>query len=527
MGSKSKVIYMAWDAYNAGFIATANAIELFWQEQDVLIDELYYLHPSDERLSDKNIAQKRAFYGESIDNGSMNEEELKKVNRCRAIGISIEKQPKYEGKRITIQSIVHYQSIYDALVVLIQQEFGQRTASFQLHINVSSGTPQMHVVWLMLNATGYLPVGTQLWSSQWNRKKGRSTLEKINFKPKMWLSQVFQSKYLATQKLIINPDKTKSTARQEAEQLLTLFSNIPRATLLLLGERGTGKSTYVNSLIAPKFEKEKYAEVACGTFSMELMRSELFGYEKGAFTGADQQKKGILNKVGEGGLLFLDEIQDLSKGLQRQLVQVLQSKKYYPIGAREPIAFSPKMIVVASNLSFEALQSVLDADFLDRIAQYVVQIPSLRDCKEDLENAYKTIWERVANFEEAPTLVWNESISTYLKKQPFYGNYRDLEKFISYLLAFKIEQGNNTLVAIEKAVAYYEKWRGNTVKKEKYTYFKTEKTYKEIIRKFNSDLVEWATHQYGSIEEAAIILDRAVSTLYQDKRAIKKTVDKP
>lgn len=529
MAKKIKDYYLTWDAHRAGFVATARTLELLYIEHHIEIKQLYYLHPNFEPLSDKNVQQKRAFYDKKIAEPILDEQQKKDISFCRSIGKELPSLPAYQGRRLAIQSVVDYQSIYDEILQLLETD-ELYDNDCQWHINVSPGTPQMHVVWLMLNASGSLPKNVQLWSSQYERTAQKYTLKKVNFQPKIWLSEVFRSNYEARYGSIkIDPNETKSVAKQEAEQLLAIFSSIPNARLLILGERGTGKSTYVKNIIEKRSDLTSSKEIACGTFSHELMRSELFGHVKGAFTGAEKDKEGLLAQIGKKGILFLDEIQDLSKSLQRQLVQVFQSGVYYPVGATKPSKFEFQTLIAASNLSLEELQQQLDADFLDRISQFSIQLPPLRDCNADIALAYKKIWERIAYFDKGPKLIWNNQIEQYLTKQPLYGNYRDLEKFISYLIAFKISE-KSTSLALKKAIDYYQKWciNKNSLTQSKNLYCVPNQTYRQIINQFNADLANWAISYYGNIEKAAKSLDRQVSTLYQDKRkGIKKIEDKP
>ena len=283
----------------------------------------------------------------------------------------------------------------------------------------------------------------------------------------------------------------------------------------MIGERGTGKSTYVRTIVKSiQKEKEAYAELACGTFSNELMRSELFGYKEGAFTGAIKDKDGILSKFSKGGVLFLDEIQDLSNELQRHLMQVLQTGEYYPLGATEPIKANFRLIA-ASNTKYRELNTKLDLDFLDRISRFVIEIPPLRECLEDIELYWKNVWNEVANFEDAPLIIWNESLEKFIFSQDLNGNFRDLQKLASYIIAF-YSQTHKTEVAITKAINEFKKWKLDDISNEKNIYFRFKSTYNEIIADFNKDLAEWAIKKYGGKKEASKVLSRSESMLSKD-----------
>lgn len=519
---KNRQIYLSWNSFNGGFVVAAKAIQLLSDNEKIIIDEIRYLH--DKPLKDTAIAEKKAFLGEKTITELLKDTKVaeddnirKKIIDCHDIGELLyrNKKPTFENKLLHISNLTDYQSIYNAVINYIKITF-PKDIDVDLHINVSPGTPQMHVVWLMLNSTGFLPSGTRLWSSQFIRNKNKTVLNPIDFKPHHYLSHVLKSGYGKVNSIQINPNETLSGKRKAAEYKIQLFTAIPDAPLLLLGERGVGKSTYVEKFIAR--DDLPFESLVCGIFSEELMRSELFGYEKGAFTGATSDKDGILSKFKSGGILFLDEIHDLSKPLQRQLMQVLQTGCFYPIGAKKPLLAKFKL-VTASNLSIDALVGEkLDIDFFDRIARFIIEIPPLRKCKEDLELYWQKAWNEIGNFEEAPSLIWNETLKKYLNAQELYGNFRDLQKLISYIMAYYIG-GNKKDLAIQKAIAEFEKWKSKKMEYPKSDkYFINNATYKEIVGVFNADLVTWAKEHYGGLDEAAKALGRSKSMLYVDMR---------
>ncbi|NVZ67150.1 sigma 54-interacting transcriptional regulator, partial [Pseudomonas gingeri] len=118
------------------------------------------------------------------------------------------------------------------------------------------------------------------------------------------------------------------------------YARVTGAPLLILGERGTGKSRLVETQVATlKQRPNKVVTLACGGLESTLAESLLFGHVKGAFTGAAQERKGLLAQA-TGGILFLDEIQDLPRPVQRQLVRVFQDRqrRYRPIGSDKEIS---------------------------------------------------------------------------------------------------------------------------------------------------------------------------------------------
>ena len=513
MGTKNYLL--TWDSYNHGFIVTARTILGLLENESILINEVLYLH--NQPLTNQNIAERKVFLKEELDTKiSIDRERLTKVKRVRDKFELLEKPfPKFKNKRITIKGVTHYQSIYEGLVQLLKSDFSSYSGN--LHINVSPGTPQMHVVWLMLNASGYLPENTKLWSSQWSKADDKYALDEIKFKPKTYLSEVLKRKFNSEFTPLINPNDTRSGLRQEAENRIKVFAHLLNVPILLLGERGTGKSTYVREVIAPLHKDLPYKELACGTFNEELLRGELFGYSKGAFTGAIEDKDGILAEFEKGGLLFLDEIQDLSKPLQRQLIQVLQTGVYYPLGSNIP-KIAKFRLITASNKSFQELnETYLDLDFIDRIARFIVEIPPLRKSKEDLSRFWVEAWKSVNNSDDGLNVIRTTRLDNFLAEDSLYGNFRDLQRLAALVGAFYLSHKNQK-TAIKEAISEFKKWSSmQQPVQPNDTLFVKDKDYNHIVAHFNKELVIWAESQYGSLQEASRVLKRSESALRKDK----------
>lgn len=484
-----KNIYLTWDAFKHGFEVTTNALEMLYNQENIKIDEIIYLMNRDlkpetqQAIKDFEISTHYSF-----------------------------PKPTLKQKRLHIKNPTDYQAVYNEIRKFLKDLYG----NISLHINTSPGTPQMHAVWLMLNSSGYLPPSTTLWSTQ-IKENEKTTLDKITFKPFTYLHEIFDTSFNRENpnEIPINPNNTLSLQRKIVEEKLNLFAAIQHVPILILGERGVGKTNYVRELIVKEYYPNKpFHVLSCGTFTDELMRSELFGYVKGAFTGAATDKKGILSHFKESGLLFLDEIQDLSKPLQRQLMQALQEKEYYPIGADKPEKTNFRL-VTASNITLEALisENQLDLDFFDRIATYIVKVPPIRECKEDLQRFWEETWKRQTN---ESNYLWNEKLKDFLNTQELRGNFRDLQKIVLYIWAFYKDK-RNTEKAIEEGIAEFLQWipkKPQTL--DNFNYFKEGKTYKEIVKKFNYDLMQWAVAKYGSRKKASEVLERAESTISLD-----------
>lgn len=175
-----------------------------------------------------------------------------------------------------------------------------------------------------------------------------------------------------------------------SEAMRKVLSMVPvvapsSATLLILGESGTGKEVLARTIHQSSNQKEgPFIAVNCGALPDTLLESELFGYRKGAFTGADQDKPGRF-ALATGGTLFLDEIGDISEAMQIKLLRVLQEKQYEPLGSRKSEK-SDARIICATNRDLEALvkKGTFRQDLYYRINIIALTIPPLRERKEDI-----------------------------------------------------------------------------------------------------------------------------------------------
>jgi len=157
------------------------------------------------------------------------------------------------------------------------------------------------------------------------------------------------------------------------------------ATVLILGESGTGKELVAEAIHArSKRAKQRFIAVNCAAVPETLLESELFGYEKGAFTGATERKIGFF-EIADKGTLFLDEIGDMSLGLQAKLLRVLQNKEIIRLGGREKIKIDAR-VLTATNRNLEMMidQGAFRSDLYYRINIFPLPLPPLRERKEDI-----------------------------------------------------------------------------------------------------------------------------------------------
>jgi len=202
-------------------------------------------------------------------------------------------------------------------------------------------------------------------------------------------------------------------------------------TVLVHGETGTGKevvSRAIHELSARA--AQPFIALDCGAIPETLLESELFGYEKGAFSGADRRKEGHF-LLAQGGTLFLDEIGNLPLGLQAKLLRVLQEKELKPLGGTRSVSLDVR-IVAASNhdLEQEAAQGRFRQDLYFRLAEFKLELPSLRDRPEDIPYLAQRILEEASVELRRPVHGLSGQALEMLRAHPWPGNVRELRNVI-------------------------------------------------------------------------------------------------
>lgn len=193
--------------------------------------------------------------------------------------------------------------------------------------------------------------------------------------------------------------------------------------VLIVGESGTGKEQLVKFLHekSPRCQKPLVA-VHCASFNQNLIESELFGHEAGAFTGATKSKKGKFD-LADGGTLFLDEICETSLAVQVKLLRMLQEKVFERVGGISSIRTSARIVAATNRNPLEAIkQGIFREDFYYRLNGYSITIPPLRERKMDIEHLFRHFL-----FTDAPQLQISDSIITWMKMQTWPGNVRELK----------------------------------------------------------------------------------------------------
>jgi transcriptional regulator with PAS, ATPase and Fis domain len=208
------------------------------------------------------------------------------------------------------------------------------------------------------------------------------------------------------------------------------------ASVLLIGESGVGKELFAEAIHqSGKRACAPFVAVNCGAIPSELFESELFGYERGAFTGAlIQGKKGRID-VAQGGTLFLDEIGEMPMELQVKLLRVLQEKKYYRVGGNQAIPMNVR-IIAATNQNLKKLiaEKRFRADLYYRLNVVSIRIPSLRERIEDIPQLVQIYLHTFAVKYQKPIPKIDPDVMVRLLQYDWPGNIRELRNTIERLM---------------------------------------------------------------------------------------------
>jgi two-component system response regulator AtoC len=232
----------------------------------------------------------------------------------------------------------------------------------------------------------------------------------------------------------------KSKAMQSIFQLADKAAR-HKTTVLILGESGTGKELIARGI---HYSGERAAKplvpVNCGGIPENLLESELFGYKKGAFTGADRNKKGLF-QVAEGGTIFLDEIGELPLSLQVKLLRVLQDNEVRPVGDSTSLKIDVRVVAAtAKNLEKEVENGAFRQDLYYRLNVLTVKLPPLRKRSEDIPLLCKRFISRLNEALKKDITGLTPEAMSKLLKYDWPGNVRELENSIERAMVVADDQ---------------------------------------------------------------------------------------
>jgi DNA-binding NtrC family response regulator len=230
--------------------------------------------------------------------------------------------------------------------------------------------------------------------------------------------------------------RTLSPALKLEFERVALVARSPVA-VLLRGETGTGKEVVARCIHELSGRKGAFVAVNCGALPGALVESELFGFRKGTFTNAMEDRVGLIRSA-DGGTLFLDEIGDLPLSAQAALLRVLQEEEVHPLGAAKPVRVDLR-VLAATHRDLDALASEekFRRDLLARLSGYTLLLPPLRERREDFGLLVGTLLRKVAR--DTSTLTFTTDAARALLAHEWPLNVRELEKCLAAAVALATE----------------------------------------------------------------------------------------
>ena len=293
-------------------------------------------------------------------------------------------------------------------------------------------------------------------------------------------------------------------------EMLKIFNLIKqvgatKTNVLISGESGTGKELVARAIhqISPRNGKP-FVTINCSAIPENLMESELFGYVKGAFTGAGTNKKGLF-ETAHGGTVFLDEIGDLSPLLQVKLLRVIQEREFIPVGDTQTVSVDVRLISATNkDLEQEIIQGRFREDFFYRLNVVHIHLPPLRERREDIPLLAQYFLEKYSR-ELGKDI---RSISSYaldvLMKYNFPGNVRELENIIERSVALE----NSNIVLPDSLVLSEHKREGRKTELPSFHLTSAGMDLEKELSELEKELLQQALQMSnGVIKKAAELLN--------------------
>lgn len=273
-------------------------------------------------------------------------------------------------------------------------------------------------------------------------------------------------------------------------ELKTIAKRIARtsSTVLIQGESGTGKELFAHGIHKESLRKYgNFVTVNCAAIPKELLESELFGYEEGAFTGAKKGGKIGKFELANGGTILLDEIGSMPMDMQSKLLRVLEAKEFERIGGNRPITLDTRIISSTNeNLEQEIKNGNFRRDLYYRLNVIKIEIPPLRDRKEDIDIIAKKIVEKLScDLNIAEKIISNDAMEI-LRKQDWPGNVRELRNVLERAINF----APNGIIDIEHLP-------DNMLKDVTKKISRRDKTLKEMMEEAEIQLIRQAIKDAG------------------------------
>jgi DNA-binding NtrC family response regulator len=221
------------------------------------------------------------------------------------------------------------------------------------------------------------------------------------------------------------------------------------SSVLICGETGTGKELVARAIYANSGRTGELTAINCTSIPEHLFESELFGVKKGAFSGADRDRKGFIVSA-DNGVLFMDEIGDMPLQVQPKLLRAIEQQELTPLGTTTAVKFNVRFLAATnSDIDLSVEKNLFRPDLLHRLDQFRINIAPLRERKEDIP----VLWENFVGKENA-----DANIVEALLIYPWHGNVRELKNTASEYLLRDIEHGKSILSRLPQKIREYYRY---------------------------------------------------------------------
>jgi len=341
------------------------------------------------------------------------------------------------------------------------------------------------------------------------------------------IKKALQTQYLSKEVEALRKRLGEKTAIEEVmgespqiKQVLNQVNIIAptNMTVILQGESGTGKEL-ISQMIHQKSKRadKPFIAVDCGAIPETLVESELFGYEKGAFTGADERKEGKFEQA-NGGNLFLDEIGNLTDAIQMKLLRVIQEKKVQHLGGKKDITIDVRIIVATkTNLSEAMRVGTFRDDLYHRLNEFQINLPPLRERREDIPVLAKYFLEEANHELNRNIKGFSNEVMKFFLGYNWPGNVRELKNLVKRaVLLSDAEQISPSHLSLNNNTA-----NNTPVSQNKANLTDALTSFEDASKAFERDLIKNALEKAeGNKIKAAKILQINRKALYRKMKSL-------
>jgi DNA-binding NtrC family response regulator len=429
---------------------------------------------------------------------------------CRALEFLLSR----EGYRV-----VTTYSGQDALKKVEAEEFDLVITDLKMEgidgMQVLEQTLKMNPQFIVIMMTAFASVESAVEAM----KKGASDYivkPFLNEDVKMTVKRLLEHKKVLMENLVLRQQLSQQFGCSEfigvSPQIMKVFEMLEkviptRSNILILGDSGTGKGLIAEMVHCNSQRKDKpFISINCSAIPENLLESELFGYRKGAFTGAASDKKGLIT-MADQGTLFLDEIGDMPPSLQAKVLKVIESGEVLPLGDTKSQFVDVRIIAATNkNLEEEVKEGRFREDLYYRLNVIEVKVPSLSERKEDIDVLTRHFMEKYSRENKKKVIGVTDEAMELLKNYTWPGNIRELRNIIERAVVLSGTEN----IGVEELPERVKSQQG----------LKRAQTLKEKMDHYEENVIKKALHVHnGNKEETAKDLDIDLATLY---RKIKK-----